>query len=144
MGWHKDEFDFMGVPFKGRGRRADEAIRLMRALWNGERDFDGEYWSFHDATFEPRPSVQPEIWVGGSSDRAIRRALELGDAWHPSRGSDAEHVRRVTGQHPELRVIPRTTPEKVEAMLEAGAEGAVVQFADDATMRDFARQYRSA
>ena len=41
MGWHKDEFEFMGVEFKGRGRRADEAIRLMRALWNGERDFDG-------------------------------------------------------------------------------------------------------
>jgi alkanesulfonate monooxygenase SsuD/methylene tetrahydromethanopterin reductase-like flavin-dependent oxidoreductase (luciferase family) len=41
MGWHKDEFDFMGVEFKGRGRRADEAIRLMRALWNGERDFEG-------------------------------------------------------------------------------------------------------
>ena len=32
MGWHRDEFDFMGVPFEGRGRRADEAIRLMRAL----------------------------------------------------------------------------------------------------------------
>ncbi len=43
MGWHKDEFDFMGVEFKGRGRRADEAIRLMRALWNDERDFEGEY-----------------------------------------------------------------------------------------------------
>src|SRR6266508_439635 len=46
MGWHEDEFDFMGVEFKGRGRRANEAIRLMRALWNGERDFEGEYWSF--------------------------------------------------------------------------------------------------
>ena len=46
MGWHKDEFDFMGVPFEGRGRRADEAIPLMRALWNGERDFEGEFWSF--------------------------------------------------------------------------------------------------
>jgi alkanesulfonate monooxygenase SsuD/methylene tetrahydromethanopterin reductase-like flavin-dependent oxidoreductase (luciferase family) len=42
MGWHNDEFDFTGVELKGRGRRADEAIRLMRALWNGERDFDGE------------------------------------------------------------------------------------------------------
>jgi alkanesulfonate monooxygenase SsuD/methylene tetrahydromethanopterin reductase-like flavin-dependent oxidoreductase (luciferase family) len=37
MGWHKDEFDFMGVEFKGRGQRADEAIRLIRALWSGER-----------------------------------------------------------------------------------------------------------
>jgi probable F420-dependent oxidoreductase len=142
MGWHKDEFDFMGVPFEGRGRRADEAIRLMRALWSGERDFDGEFWSFHDATSEPHPSPTPEIWVGGSSARAIRRAVELGDAWHPSRGSDADHVRRVKDEHPDLRVIPRTTPDKVDAMLEAGAEGAVVAFESEDAMRDFARRFR--
>jgi probable F420-dependent oxidoreductase len=142
MGWHKDEFEFMGVEFKGRGRRADEALRLMRALWNGERDFDGRYWSFHNATAEPHPSPQPEIWIGGSSDHAVRRALELGDAWHPSRGSDTAHVSRVKEQHPELRVIPRISPEKVEAMLQVGAEGAVVAFADATAMRDFARRYR--
>jgi probable F420-dependent oxidoreductase len=142
MGWHKDEFDFMGVEFKNRGRRADEAIRLMRALWSGERDFEGEHWSFHDATAEPHPSPQPEIWVGGSSEPAIRRALELGDAWHPSRGSDPEHVRNVKEQYPELRVIPRTAAGNVEAMLDAGSEGAVVQFGDEAEMRGFLRRYR--
>jgi probable F420-dependent oxidoreductase len=141
MGWHEDEFEFMGVEFRGRGRRADEAIRLMRALWNGERDLEGRWWSFHNATSEPHPSPRPEIWVGGSSERAVRRASELGDAWHPSRGSDAEHIRRVRDQHPELRVIPRTSPDKVEAMLEAGAEGAVVSFADEVAMRDFAQRY---
>ncbi len=141
IGWHKDEFDFMGVPFKGRGRRADDAIRVMRALWNGERDFDGEFWSFHDATAEPHPSPVPEIWIGGSSARAIRRAVELGDAWHPSRRSDADHVRRVKKEHPELRVIPRTTPDKVDAMLEAGAEGAVVAFDSEDAMRDFAQRF---
>jgi probable F420-dependent oxidoreductase len=140
IGWHEDEFDFMGVPFKGRGRRADEAIRLMRALWTGEREFDGEFWSFHDATSEPHPSPIPEIWVGGSSDRAIRRARELGDVWHPSRGSNPDHVRRVKERHPDLRVIPRTTPDKVDAMLEAGAEGAVVAFESDDAMREFARE----
>lgn len=137
LGWHKDEFEFMGIPFDRRGRRADEAIGVMRALWNGERDFGGELWSFHDATAEPHPSPQPEIWIGGSSDRAVRRALELGDAWHPSRGSDAEHVRRVKDEHPELRVIPRTRPELVDSMLEAGAEGAVIAFPDEAAMRAF-------
>jgi probable F420-dependent oxidoreductase len=142
MGWHKDEFEFMGVEFRGRGRHGDEAIRVMRALWNGERDFEGQYWSFHNATAEPRPSPQPEIWVGGSSERAVRRALELGDAWHPSRGSNADHVRRVKEQHPELRVIPRTSPEEVEPMLEAGAVGAVVSLTDEAAMRNFARRYR--
>jgi alkanesulfonate monooxygenase SsuD/methylene tetrahydromethanopterin reductase-like flavin-dependent oxidoreductase (luciferase family) len=142
IGWHKDEYDFMGVPFEGRGRRGGEAIRLMRALWNGERDFEGEFWSFHDATSEPHPSPQPEIWVGGSSERAIRRALELGDVWHPSRGSNAERVRRVKEQYPELRAIPRVAAENVEAMLEVGAEGAVVSFGDEAVMRDFARSNR--
>jgi len=142
MGWHRDEFDFMGIHFAGRGRRADEAIRLMRALWSGERDFEGRWWSFHDATAEPHPSPRPEIWVGGGSERAVRRARELGDAWHPSRGVDADRVRRVKERHPELRVIPRTSPAQVEGLLEAGAEGAVVTFPDEAAMRDFARRYR--
>jgi probable F420-dependent oxidoreductase len=141
VGWHRDEFEFMGVPFEGRGRRSDEAIRVMRAVWRGAGDYDGPIWSFHDATAEPYPSPPPEIWVGGSSDRAIRRALELGDAWHPSRGSDADHVRRVKAEHPDLRVIPRTPPERVDAMLDAGAEGAVVTFPDEAAMRGFAGTY---
>jgi probable F420-dependent oxidoreductase len=141
VGWHKDEFEFMGVEFRGRGRRADEAIRLMRALWKGEHDFEGEYWSFRNATSEPLPSPAPEIWVGGSSERAIRRARELGDAWHPSRGSGPDHVRRVKERYPELRVVPRTSPERVEAMLQAGSEGAVVSFADEAAMRDFAERH---
>ena len=111
----------------------------MRALWSGASDFEGELWSFHDATAEPHPSPQPEIWVGGSSTQAIRRARELGDVWHPSRGSDADHVRRVKDEHPDLRVIPRTAAENVEAMLEAGAEGAVVQFADESALRAFVR-----
>jgi alkanesulfonate monooxygenase SsuD/methylene tetrahydromethanopterin reductase-like flavin-dependent oxidoreductase (luciferase family) len=127
------------VPFDGRGRRGDEEIRLLRALWRGEPSFEGHTWSYRNATAEPHPSPLPEIWVGGSSDRAIRRALELGDAWHPSRGSDAAHVRQVKERHPELRVVPRTSPQHVEAMLEAGADGAVVAFPDEAAMREFAR-----
>jgi probable F420-dependent oxidoreductase len=142
MGWHEDEFRFMGVPFEGRGRRGDEAIRLMRALWNGEHDFEGEHWSFHDATSEPLPSPPPQIWIGGSSPAAIRRARTLGDAWHPSRGSSVEHVRQVKEEHPELRVVPRTSVENVEAMLEAGAEGAVVTFPDESAMRNLAGRYR--
>jgi len=140
VGWHEDEYRFMGVPFKERGRRTDEGVRLMRALWSGAHEFEGEFWSFHDATAEPHPSPQPEIWVGGSSPRAIRRARELGDVWHPSRGSDPEHVRRVKEEHPDLRVVPRTAAENVDAMLEAGAEGAVVHFTGEDAMRQFARE----
>jgi probable F420-dependent oxidoreductase len=141
MGWHRDEFEFMGVPYAGRGRRADEAIRLMRALWRGEPSFEGRQWSYRNATAEPHPAPLPEIWVGGSSERAIRRALELGDAWHPSRGSDPAHVRQVKQRHPELRIVPRTSPQHVAEMLDAGTEGAVVSFPHVATMREFAHTY---
>jgi probable F420-dependent oxidoreductase len=141
MGWHRDEYEFMGVPFEGRGRRGDEVIRILRALWSGEREFDGRVWSYREATAEPHPSPQPEIWIGGSSERAIRRARELGDVWHPSRASDPDHVREVKQRHPDLRVVPRTSPERVEAMLDAGAEGAVVTFADTAAMQELARAH---
>jgi probable F420-dependent oxidoreductase len=142
MGWHEDEFRFLGLPFSGRGRRGDEAIRLLRALWAGEREFHGEHWSFEDATFAPLPDPRPEIWVGGSSPPALRRARELGDVWHPSRRSDAEHVRRVKERHPELRIVPRTRPELVDAFLDAGAEGAVVTLPDKQAMRELAARYR--
>jgi len=79
MGWHEDEFRFMGVPFRGRGRRGDEAIRLMQALWRGESEFDGQSWSFENATFGPLPDPTPEIWIAGGSAPALRRARELGD-----------------------------------------------------------------
>jgi probable F420-dependent oxidoreductase len=142
MGWHEDEFRIMDIPFRGRGRRADEALRLIRALWRGDRSFHGQFWSFENATFAPLPDPLPEIWVGGSSERAIRRARELGDVWHPSRRSDADHVRRVKDRYPDLRVVPRTRPELVDAFLEAGAEGVVVTLPDEAAMREFVRRYR--
>jgi probable F420-dependent oxidoreductase len=142
MGWHEDEYRFMGIPFRGRGRRGDETIRLLKALWRGEREFHGELWSFENASFGPRPEPEPELWIAGSSRPAIRRARELGDAWHPSRGSDLEHVRRVRVEHPDLRIVPRTRVELADGLLEAGADGVVVTVSDETAMRDFVRRYR--
>jgi probable F420-dependent oxidoreductase len=142
MGWHEDEYRFMGVDFHRRGRRGDEALRVIRALWSGERSFSGEYWSFENATFAPLPEEMPEIWVGGSSERALRRVRELGDVWHPSRGSNPDHVRQVKKRSPDLRTIPRTTPENIEAFLDAGAEGAVLTFPHESSMREVAERYR--
>jgi probable F420-dependent oxidoreductase len=142
MGWHEDEFRFMGYPFARRGRRADEALRLMHALWRGERSFHGEHWSFDDATFAPLPATPPEIWVGGGSERAIRRVLELGAVWHPSRAVGPDDVRRARERQPDLRVVPRTTPAQVDAFLDAGAEGAVVTVPDVGAVRELAVRYR--
>jgi probable F420-dependent oxidoreductase len=141
-GWHEDEFRFMDVEFAGRGRRTDEALRVMRALWAGETSFEGEFWQFADATFAPLPPERPEIWVGGVKRTAIRRALELGDVWHPSSNVEMSFVREVMAEHPQLRLIPRTPPERVDEYLALGAQGAVVTFSDERAMADFARRYR--
>jgi probable F420-dependent oxidoreductase len=154
MGWHEDEFRFMGVEFRNRGSRADEALRLIKALWSGERDFHGDHWSFEAATFAPLPSRTPEIWVGGGSDRAVRRARELGDVWHPSRGARPDRVREVKVRFPDLRVIPRLTggsadevAAQIEAFEEAGCDGVVASFGTEPqraveSIRDFAARYR--
>lgn len=127
VGWHEDEFRYFGVPFAGRGRRADESIRLLRALWRGESSFAGELWSFENATARPLADPPPEIWIGG---RSLRRVLELGDVWHPTRISP-EELRAAKEAHPELRIVPRTAAEHVDGLREAGADGAVVSFGTD-------------
>ena len=65
----------------------DESIRLLKSLWRGETDFESTLLpqKFEDAIFEPRPaSKEIEIWIGGNSEPAMRRAANLGDAWHPN------------------------------------------------------------
>src|SRR5947208_12794128 len=79
------EFRAAGVPFKERGRRTDEAIRIMRRCWaEDEVTHDGEFWKLERVTVLPKPVQQPmPLWIGGNSDAATRRAGRLGDGWTP-------------------------------------------------------------
>lgn len=83
IGWHEAEYDMLHIDFDERGERADEALALIRALWSGEQEFLGQRWSLRDAAFGPVPDVPPQIWIGGNSPPAQRRARHYGDAWHP-------------------------------------------------------------
>ncbi|MBI2207712.1 MAG: LLM class flavin-dependent oxidoreductase [Candidatus Rokubacteria bacterium] len=78
------EFEACGVPREGRGRRTDEALEAMRALWTtSPAAFKGEFFSFEDAVMEPRPlqDPHPPMWIGGRSDAALARAARFGAAW---------------------------------------------------------------
>ncbi|WP_421994406.1 LLM class F420-dependent oxidoreductase [Reyranella sp.] len=88
VGWLKEEFAAMGVPFERRGKRADEYIGAMRALWAGDgASFDGEFVKFQEVSCNPKPFGHVPIIVGGHSEAAARRAGRLGDGFFPSIGS---------------------------------------------------------
>jgi probable F420-dependent oxidoreductase len=80
------EFDASGVPFAERGRRTDEAIRVMRLLWTqNEVSFQGEFYKLDRVSIFPKPwQTPPPIWIGGKSEAAMRRTARLGDGWIPS------------------------------------------------------------
>jgi probable F420-dependent oxidoreductase len=80
------EFDASGVPFKERGRRTDEAIRVMRLLWTeDEVSYQGEFFKLDRVTVFPKPwQTPPPIWIGGKSEAAQKRTARLGDGWIPS------------------------------------------------------------
>jgi probable F420-dependent oxidoreductase len=117
-GWYEPEFTYMNRSFVARGRRLDESIALMRALWRGDRVFDGEFWRCDDARFGPLPAVAPEIWIGGASRAAAARASRLGVVWHPIALS-ADEIARAKDEWPELRVVPRVTADGPDALARA-------------------------
>jgi probable F420-dependent oxidoreductase len=86
-GWNQTEFSFVGSDFHDRGKRVNESIRLIRSLWRGDTSFESRWLpqKFEDAVFDPKPvSKELKIWIGGTSEAAMKRASNLGDAWHPN------------------------------------------------------------
>jgi len=82
VGWDRDEFAALGVPFTERGARADELIEVIAHLHAaGEGGFDGRFHRVGDGVFAPRPSARVPLMVGGTSDAALRRAARVGDLW---------------------------------------------------------------
>lgn len=84
VGFNPAEFAALGVPAAERGRRADENIEVMRALWSRRpASFAGRFTSFDDALLGTKPLTPggPPIWVGGQSELALRRALRFAEAW---------------------------------------------------------------
>ena len=87
VGWLEAEFDALGVPFRERGRRTDEALELFRSLWTEE--YPEVKTARHHLTglkASPMPlqKPRPPILIGGSTEAAFRRVARLGDGWHAS------------------------------------------------------------
>ena len=112
-GWVAEESAILGVPFAERGPMTDEYLAAMRELWtNPAPSFSGKYTQFSALHFEPKPVQKPHppIWVGGKGRASLRRAAEIGAAWHPINRSVEElnAGRAVIGRLCEAR--GRTVP----------------------------------
>ncbi len=84
VGWMKEEFEAIGMPWDRRGERADETLEIFEALWRNElTSFDGPFTSFGPVGFSPKPpNGHIPVWVGGHTAPAFRRAARYGDAFH--------------------------------------------------------------
>lgn len=91
VGWCKEEFDATGQTFHDRGRRLDDMIPALRALWQeGWVEHHGPHYDFGPLQMRPVPAKPVPIYIGGHSDPALRRAAELGDGWIAAGAYDEE------------------------------------------------------
>ncbi|MER5859589.1 LLM class F420-dependent oxidoreductase [Streptomyces sp900105245] len=99
IGWSADEFAALGVPFAGRGRRTEEYLAAMRAVWRDDvATFEGEFTRFRDIRVNPKPVRERRVPVvmGGNGDAALRRAVTLADGWYGFNLSTAQALERAS------------------------------------------------
>lgn len=102
LGWDRVEFANVGADFDDRAGRTDEALRLLRQLFDtGAGPFEGERFGFGTGVFEPRPGAGLKIMVGGTSKAALRRAARSADLWQSTPAPPAEFAANVA----ELRAL---------------------------------------
>jgi len=128
VGWARQEFEALGVPFQQRGTLTDDHLRAVRAAWDNDEGYR---------------SGRIPIWVGGNSDAGLRRAVRLGDAWHPLRFTVAwlraavDRMKAVADQQqrpaPALapRIALRLTDAPVTDPERLAGEGSIEQVVDD-------------
>jgi probable F420-dependent oxidoreductase len=146
VGWLKEEFEALGVPWERRGVRTDEYIEVLRTLWcDDTSSFAGETYTLPPCEMFPKP-VQlphPPLHIGGETDAALRRAARTAQGWHTFNRSPEELAAGLAKldqllaeagrSRDELRItvcpyFNQLTPDLVEQYAEAGADAVAALF----------------
>src|SRR5437588_10579571 len=107
VGWLEAEFAALGAPFHERGRRMDEGIAMMKAVWSQDPvNFEAKYIpaEIREMTMLPQPANPIPMWHGSRTEAAHRRTVKIGDGWHGSQVTPAEAkpvVARLRRDRPE-------------------------------------------
>jgi probable F420-dependent oxidoreductase len=86
-GWSADEFEAAGAPFHGRGRRIDEALAVMKAVWTTDPvEFEGEFFRIPRSCVQPKPVTKPHppVYLAAFTPAALRRVALEADGWNPA------------------------------------------------------------
>ncbi len=169
IGWQREEYAAVGVPYRDRGRRLDETIEAMRVLWREEwATYHGKHVRFENVHMDAKPfrAEGVPILIGGSTEVAARRAGRLGDGWYPyvispedyGRGVETIHATaKEAGRDPgriELSVWPASFDftktfdlDFVRRYVERGVHRLVISQGESMTtdiegQRDFIRRYQ--
>lgn len=112
VGWLREEFDALGVPFERRGARTDEYVEVLRTLWTDDHAaHDGEFASFSGISVNPKPANGTvPIHIGGHTEAAARRAGRIGDGFFPGKGD----VRQLIGIVREAAEEAGRDPDSIE------------------------------
>ncbi|MFL6155243.1 MAG: LLM class F420-dependent oxidoreductase [Marmoricola sp.] len=150
MGWMREEVEACGGDFDTRGRRADEQIEVLRALWTGEpTSYSGEYFAFDHAVCRPAPARPVPIHVGGHSVAAARRAGRLGDGLQPlgvagealqALRAEMRRSAEQAGRDPDAlelslgHLVGRIDEDRAARLAEVGATRVVLAMSDSADL----------
>jgi probable F420-dependent oxidoreductase len=131
VGWLKEEFEALGVPFAERGARTEEYIGALRALWSQDSPvYEGRFVRFKDAFMRPKPvRGDVPIIIGGHSKAAAQRAGRVADGFFPARGASAELIALVrasaeaAGRDPAAVEITASVPDDLDTIPAMAAAG---------------------
>ena len=87
LGWMREEFRAMGVPFEHRGARFDDYLQAMRKVWSGDEvNHRSDFLDWRDFRSFPTPASKSElpVFIGGHAGKAFQRAAKYGDGWYPA------------------------------------------------------------
>jgi probable F420-dependent oxidoreductase len=108
VGWSKPEFDALSSDFSNRGARAEEIIHIIRTAWSADYvPIATAHYQLPPVKIAPKPVHPIPLWIAGTSERAYRRAVELGDGYHGHAVQDitvenvVDRVGRIRRQRPE-------------------------------------------
>lgn len=83
IGWLREEFEVLGIPWERRAKRTREYVEAMRKLWDGDKTYHGEFANFDGVISSPTPAQRGKlpILVGGQTEAALKRAAAYGNGW---------------------------------------------------------------